>query len=239
VTAQPPDLFAEILESRAPRGYGGLFYGAYPGVVRDNQDPDGEGKVKVALPWSPDPESATFEAWARLSAMMAGNNRGTWFIPDVDDEVLVVFLAGNPRWPCVVGSLWNGRDQPPQSMDQQNNKKVIRSRNGVKITIDDQSGQETLTLETPAGQTVTLKDGPGSIELRDSNGNNIKLEASGVTVQASAKITLQAGASIDMTAGIVNINSGMVKCSGVTKTLANLTNATISSLYTPGAGNFL
>ena len=73
-----------------------------------------------------------------------------------------------------------------------NFKKVLRSRNGVKITLDDTDGQEKLILETPGGQKVTLKDGPGAVEIVDSNGNSVKLETSGITITASAKVTVNA-----------------------------------------------
>ena len=69
------------------------------------------------LPWSPDPDSGFYEAWARQATLMAGNDRGTWFIPEVDDELLVVFEAGDPSRPYVIGALWNGRDAPPETMD--------------------------------------------------------------------------------------------------------------------------
>ncbi len=79
-----------------------------------------------------------------IATLFAGNNRGSWFIPDVDDEVLVSFEGGDVRRPFVLGGLWNGRDAPPESMDGggRNFKKVLRSRNGVKVTLDDQDGQE-------------------------------------------------------------------------------------------------
>jgi len=138
------ELTESVLEARVPRGFGGRFYGAYPALVSDIKDPDGQGRVKVSLPWSPDKDGASYEAWARLATMMAGNNRGSWFIPDVNDEVLVIFLGGDPRYPCVLGGLWNGQDSPPQSMDGagKNYVKKIRSRNGVQITLDDTDGQE-------------------------------------------------------------------------------------------------
>ena len=134
---------------------------------------------------------------------MGGNNRGSWFIPDVNDEVLVAFESGDPRRPYVIGGLWNGSDAPPESMDGAGNnyKKVLRSRNGVKITLDDQDGQEKLILETPGGQKVTLKDGPGSVEIVDSNGNSVKLEPSGITVNASANIGLRAAHGADADCG--------------------------------------
>ena len=90
----------QIAGARVPRGYGGRFDAAYPALVSNIKDPDGQGRVKVKLPWSPDGLGSAYEAWARLATMMGGNNRGTWFIPDVNDEVLVVFLGGDPRFPC-------------------------------------------------------------------------------------------------------------------------------------------
>ena len=65
--------------------------------------------------------------------------------------------------------------------------KVLRSRNGVKLTMDDNDGQENFIVETPGGQKVTLKDGPGAVEIVDSNGNSIKLETSGITITARRK----------------------------------------------------
>jgi uncharacterized protein involved in type VI secretion and phage assembly len=169
---------------------------------------------------------------------MGGNNRGSWFVPDTNDEVLIMFEGGDPRRPYVVGGLWNGQDAPPESMDRGGNnyKKVLRSRNGVKITLDDQDGQETFVCETPGGQKVTLKDGPGKVEIVDSNGNSVKLENSGITVTSSAKVTVNAS-TVEISAGMVTVNAGMSKFSGVVKADTVITNSVVSSSYTPGAGN--
>jgi len=227
-----------IDDERAAAGLGGRWYGVYPALVTDIKDPDGQGRVKVTLPWSADSGGARYEAWARLATMMGGNNRGSWFVPDVDDEVLVGFEAGDPRRPFVVGALWNGHDSPPETMDGSGNnyKKVLRSRNGVKITFDDQDGQEKLILETPGGQTVTLKDGPGAIEIVDSNGNSLKLEAAGITVNTSGKATINASL-VAVSAGLVTVDAGMSKFSGVVQADTVIANAVISASYTPGAGN--
>src|SRR5262249_55383889 len=161
----------EETEARVPRGYGGRWYGAYPAIVKDNVDPDGQGRVKVEFPWSPDNGSGACQLWARLATMMAGNNRGTRFIPDPKDEGLVIFIGGDPAHPCVVGALWNGSDSPPDSMDSagKNERKVIRSRNGVKVTLDDKDGQEKFLVETPGGQKLSLKDGPAAVEIEDAS----------------------------------------------------------------------
>jgi uncharacterized protein involved in type VI secretion and phage assembly len=210
--------------------------GVYSAVVTDNMDPDNLGRIKVQLPQISESDQRGHEAWARLATLMAGQNRGTWFIPDMNDEVLVAFEAGDVRRPYVIGSLWNVANAPPESMDTTNNKKLLRSRNGVKITLDDQSGQESFIVETPGGQKVTLKDGPGSIEIADSNGNSIKLETAGVTVNASAKVTINAS-TVEISSGAVTVNAGISKFSGVVQCDTLISNSVISASYTPGAGN--
>ena len=227
-----------ILDVRLPSGLGGRWYGAFPALVTDINDPEGLGRVKIALPWSPDTAGARYETWARLATFMAGNNRGSWFIPDVDDEVLIVFEGGDPRRPYVIGSLWNGKDKPPESMDGagKNFKKVLRSRNGVKLTMDDTDGREQFILETPGGQKLTLKDGPGAVEVVDSNGNSIKMEASGITITASAKVTINAS-QVAVSAGMVTVDAAMSKFSGVVQCDTMISNSVISASYTPGAGN--
>jgi len=227
-----------IVEARVPIGLGGHWYGVYPALVSDIKDPDNQGRIKITLPWSPDTSSGQYEAWARLATFMAGNNRGSWFIPDVDDEVLVAFEGGDPRRPYVLGSLWNGRDAAPDSMDGAGNnyRKVLRSRNGVKITLDDTDGQEKFIVETPGSQKITLQDGPGSIAVEDSNGNSVKLESSGITITASAKVTVNAS-TMEVSAGMVTVNAGMSKFSGVVQCDTLISNSVVSASYTPGAGN--
>jgi uncharacterized protein involved in type VI secretion and phage assembly len=227
-----------ILDARVPNGLGGRWYGVYPALVSDIKDPDGLGRVKVTLPWAPDTGGARYEAWARVATLMGGRNRGSWFIPDVNDEVLILFEGGDPRRPYVVGGLWNGSDTPPESMDGAGNnyRKVLRSRNGVKITLDDNDGREQCIIETPGGQKLTMKDGPGSVEIMDSNGNTLKLEPSGITVTAAAKVTINAS-TMEISAGMVTVNAGMSKFSGVVQADTVISNSVVSASYTPGAGN--
>jgi uncharacterized protein involved in type VI secretion and phage assembly len=208
------------------------FYGVFPALVMDNVDPNNLGRVKVRFPWM----STSDEPWARMATLMAGKNQGTWFIPDAGVEVLVAFEAGDVRRPYIIGSMWNATSSPPETIDKDNNKKLLRSRNGVKIILDDQSGQERFIIETPAGQKVTLKDGPGAIEIKDSNGNSVRLESSGITVTASAKVTINAS-SVEISSGMVTVNSGMSKFSGVVQCDTLLSNSVISANYSPGVGN--
>jgi uncharacterized protein involved in type VI secretion and phage assembly len=227
-----------MIDARVPTGLGGRWYGVYPALVSDIKDPDGRGRVKITLPWSPDTKGEHYEAWARIATLMGGNKRGSWFIPDVNEEVLITFEGGDPRHPYVIGGLWNGKDDPPASMDGGGNnyRKVLCSRNGVRITLDDTDGQETLLLETPGGQKITLKDGPGAVEVIDSNGNSIKLGTSGVTVTASAKVTITASTA-EISASMLTVNAGMSKFSGIVQADTVMTNSVVSASYTPGAGN--
>lgn len=227
-----------IDDARLPLGYGGRMYGVYPALVADIVDPDGLGRVLVRLPWSPDPGGSVYEAWARMATLFAGPDRGSWFLPDVDDEVLVAFEGGDPRRPFVVGGLWNGRDTPPETMDGagDNDRKVLCSRSGVKITLDDAGGAERLVLETPGGQRITLGDAGSSIVLEDASGNTVTLDAQGVTVDTPAKFSVSAS-TVEIAAGSVTVNAGMSTFSGVAKADTVITNAVVSSSYTPGAGN--
>jgi hypothetical protein len=119
----------------------------------------------------------------------------------------------------------------------QNHVKKLRSRNGVQVTLDDTDGQEKMVLETPGGQRVTLKDGPGAVEIVDSNGNSVKLEPSGITITASARVSITAGANVEVSASMVKVSAGISQFSGVVQCDTLITNSVVSASYTPGAGN--
>jgi len=231
-------LLDDYQDVRLPRGLGGIFYGVYPAIVTGIKDDAGQGRIRVKLPWSPDGKNNGYETWARVATLMAGNNRGSWIMPDKNDEVLVAFAGGNPAAPFVIGMLWNGQDQPPQSMDgaESNDIKKIRSRNGVAITLDDKQGQEQFIVETPGGQTITLKDGPGSIEIKDQNGNTVTLDTSGVSVQTGSTVQVQAS-SVTITAGDVTVNAGTSTFSGTVIATTLVATSVVGTTYTPGAGN--
>ncbi len=223
----------QLLEIPAP----GLFHGAQLAIVEDLNDPDNRARVKVRLLGSDGVADHDGPIWARVACPFAGDNRGTFFIPDVGDEVLVSFVQGDPRFPIVLGGLWNGSAQSPASISGgKNYLKVIRSKNGVKLTLDDHDGQEKFIVETPGGQKVTLSDGPGSLALEDSNGNSIKLEAAGITITASAKVTVNAP-QVAVSAGMVQVDAGMSKFSGVVQCDTLIATTVVASTYTPGAGN--
>jgi uncharacterized protein involved in type VI secretion and phage assembly len=215
----------------------GLFHGAHLAEVVDLDDPESLARVQVRLLSFDGVDDHDGPVWARVALPFAGDNRGTFFIPDVGDEVLVTFVNGDPRFPIVIGGLWNGSASPPESIQGGRNiRKVIRSKNGVKLTLEDEDGREKFIAETPGGQKVTLEDGPGSIAIEDSNGNSIKLETAGITITASAKVTINAS-QVAVSAGMVTVDAGMSRFSGVVQCDTMISNTVISATYTPGAGN--
>ena len=203
--------------------------GVYTASVLDNRDREDLARVLVRVPGVADTG-----IWARVATMMAGRNRGTMFIPDVGDEVLVAFERGDLRLPYVIGALWNGKDKPPVSSADAATTKMIRSRSGVTFRIDDKDA--SLVIETPGGQRVTLDDSPGSVRIKDANGNSVTLATSGITINASAKITLNAS-TVEVSAGMITVDAGMSKFSGVVQCDTIIANSVVGSSYTPGAGN--
>lgn len=214
-----------------------LFHGVLPAIVVDNVDPLAQGRVKVRLN-AVFPPRHPGELWVRVATLMAGDRSGSWFMPDIDDEVLVACDAYDSNLGYVVGALWSDAHRPPETMQAGNYKKVLRSRNGVEVALNDQDGQESFVIKTPGGQKVMLRDGPGSVEISDSNGNTLRLETSGITVTSSATVHVQAS-TVKISCGMLTVDSGMSKFFGVVQCDTMISNNVVSASYTPGAGNVL
>ena len=204
------DLGATHDLARAPGA--AAWPGVYPALVVDNKDPDNLGRVMVSLPWAPDLGVEPYAAWARLATLMAGNKRGTLFIPEVNDEVLVAFQGGDPGRPIVIGALWNGRNQPPPAMDRsgRNNLKSIITRNGVTLEFSDDTGVEALSLRTPGGNKLVLKDGPGVVTITDSNGNVVRLDSDGIALLSSKNVRID-GVEVTINATKYKLNTTKVE----------------------------
>lgn len=219
---------------RRPEGW---LYGTHLARVVSIDDPDSRNRVQVRLVACDDAEEQDAPLWARVVCAFAGADRGAFFIPDVDDEVLVTFHNGDPSYPLVIGGLWNGSAEPPADIGSEGNRyKRIRSKNGVTVTLDDQSGQEQFVAETPGGQRITLRDGDSGVLIEDSNGNSIELASAGVTVTAAAKVKVEAS-QVEVSAGMVDVKSAFSKFSGVVQCQTLIATSVVSSSYTPGAGN--
>lgn len=215
----------------------GKIYGVVIGIVTNNKDPENNGRVKVRFPWLSDTEESW---WARIATLMAGPKRGSYFLPEVDDEVLVAFDHGDVRFPYVLGALWNGKDNSPENNgDGENNIRAIHSRSGHIITLDDKQGSENVEVKTSSGHVFRLDDKSGGekIELIDKTGSNkitikstdnsiaiecmgklsIKAQSieiqsmTGISAQAQTQMSLQASVKVDVNGGaMVKIQGGLV-----------------------------
>jgi uncharacterized protein involved in type VI secretion and phage assembly len=204
-------------------------------MVVDNHDPKRPGGIKVRLAMlAADAEGG--EVWARLAVPMAGANRGTFFLPEVDDEVLVAFEAGDVRRPYIVGALWNGQDTPPIVSSEDNNTRAIVSRSGIRIILDDDAAGARLILETPGGRTVVLDDAEQQLDISDNLGNEIRLDTDGITIKSSANVTVQAS-TVKIETSALEVNTAIASFSGTVKCDTMIANSVVATSYTPGAGN--
>ena len=190
------------------------------GIVTNNQDPERVGRVKIKFPWLTDSDESY---WAKVATLMAGKDRGAFFLPEVGDEVLVAFDHGDINYPYVIGALWNGVDTPPETnADGKNNIRKIKSRSGHEIIFDDNDEQkkEKIVIHTKAGHTIILDDSAGEekIEIKDKTGNNsimIDSVQNAITISSQMKLSIKAqdieiesGGMMSIKAQIMKIESG-------------------------------
>jgi uncharacterized protein involved in type VI secretion and phage assembly len=181
------------------------LFGLVVGVVTNNQDPDGLGRVKVRFPWLSDDEESH---WARIAVPMGGKERGTYFLPEVDDEVLVAFEHGNPSFPYVLGTLWNGKDAPPTTNDDgKNNLRLIKSRSGHVIKLNDEDGKETVEIVDKNGNSIVIDTSKDTLTITTNKDialaagqGTIKLQAQKIELKSSADTKIEAGAGMDVKA---------------------------------------
>jgi uncharacterized protein involved in type VI secretion and phage assembly len=187
-----------------PPGADGRFYGVVIGIVTDNKDPGGLGRVKASLPWMADDAETD---WARVVTPMAGGKRGIYFLPEVNDEVLVAFEHGDPAAPYVLGSLWNGKDEPPESnANGKNDIRVIRTRSGNVIRLSDAKGDEKIEIiDAAAKNTIVISTKDNSIAItaasdvtiRSGNGK-LTLSGKGVEITSTAAVKIEGSQGMDL-----------------------------------------
>ena len=180
------------LDAFIPQNQDNRFYGVTIGVVTNNKDPDKLGRIRVRFPWLSDREES---AWARLLSPMAGNDRGFYCLPEIDDEVLVAFEHGQVEFPYILGALWNGKDKPPgHNDDGKNNQRLIKSRSGHVIILDDTEGEEKIIIRDKTAKNEIVIDSKTNAmtikveqNLNIETKGNISLKSSGGDVAIECK----------------------------------------------------
>jgi uncharacterized protein involved in type VI secretion and phage assembly len=158
--------------------------GVVVGLVTSVEDPEQQGRIKVHFPWLDEGHETD---WIRIATLMAGNNRGSFFMPEVGDEVLVAFEHGDARFPYVIGFLWNGQDAPPGSHVRD---RIFKSKNGHQIRFLD---------STPGSGDQ------GGIVVEDAHHNRITLTNGQIKVQALGVLVLEGASVIINVAGVPRV----------------------------------
>ncbi|NVB81601.1 MAG: phage tail protein [Kofleriaceae bacterium] len=183
----------------------GRCYEPLIAVVTDNKDPQKLGRVKVKYPVLSEQDTSY---WAPIIMLGAGKNRGWFFIPEKDDEVLVLFEHGDINRPLVVGGIWNGKDKPADTNPGGNPRRVIRSRQNSKVTFDDEN--EKLIIEDGAQKgriTFDAKANKIIIEALDgdvcfqSPADDMTIVAKSIEMKATTNLEIHAGDAMQWGAG--------------------------------------
>ncbi|NJR63079.1 MAG: type VI secretion system tip protein VgrG [Cyanobacteria bacterium CRU_2_1] len=199
---------ADIVEKPAAGllpGVNGLQIGI---VVQLQEDPNREDRILVNLPIVDAQAEGT---WARIATLDAGTNRGSFFRPEIGDEVVLGFLNDDPRDPIVLGMLHSSRKPAPLVASDQNHQKGFFTRSGIKLSFDDD--KKIILLETPGGNQLTLSEQDQGIILKDQNNNTVTLNDRGIalnspkdiTLEATGKLTLKANQNISIEG--LNVNA--------------------------------
>ncbi len=240
VTGRRTNSLTGLLEAGNERAfYGNRFNGVVPAMVTNFSDPENLGRIKVQYPWLLDKDSQPIESdWVRIAAPAAGKNRGFYYIPEVDDEVLIAFEHGDPNRPYMIGTLWNKKDPPPKPTSQVNDgsritERIIKSRSGHIIVLNDTSGQEQILIRDKSERNeIVIDTKTNSISItaqQDINidaGGNVNIKAKGMVniestmdtkIKAGANYSMQATAKAEMKGAIMNLESqGPLTAKGLT-----------------------
>lgn len=165
-------------------------------VLQLQNDPDGEDRILVKIPVI---DNTSNGSWVRVACLDAGSDRGSFFRPEIDDEVIVGFINDDPRHGVMLGMLNSSAKKAPLSAKDVNDEKGFFTRSAMRIHINDNT--KTITIDTPAGNSIQLDEQGAKIEIVDQNSNKISMSSSGISIESSQSITLKAGMNLSLSAG--------------------------------------
>jgi uncharacterized protein involved in type VI secretion and phage assembly len=162
-------------------------------VTQLESDPDGESRIKVRMPIISSSEDGI---WARRSTLDAGKERGSFFLPEIGDEVIVGFINDDPRDAVVLGMIHSSGLAAPLTASDSNPQKGFVTRSKMKMIFDDE--KKSFTLETPAGKKIIVDEDAGVIKMMDENQNSLVMDSNGITIQSNVKIEIKATQDLKM-----------------------------------------
>lgn len=181
-------------------GITGLHIGI---VTRLDEDSSQQFRIQVRIPAMGDESN---RVWARLAQLSASGNFGAFYLPEIDDEVVLGFLNDDPAHPVVLGSLYSSQHPPPHDVTADNNVKGFLSREQLRLEYDEE--KKSILIETPAGNRVVLDEDERNIRVDDQNGNTITLNNNGIAIDSPKDVEIRAGGRIDIeAAGPVSVKS--------------------------------
>src|SRR6266567_1171123 len=204
-----PRWFVEEQSDIESRPAGGLLpsvHGLQIGKVKKiHEDPDGQNRILVDVPMI---KPSGDGVWARIGSGYATKNAGIFFMPEINDEVILSFVNNDPSFPVILASLYSSQQTAPFTPDEKNTNKAIVTNAQLKITMDDD--KKIIQIRTPGGHIVTLSDDKQSITIVDSNSNKMEMSSSGISLTSATDIKLKATGEIKMEAQTnVGIKAGM------------------------------
>lgn len=200
-------------------------FGLVRAIVTDNKDPDQLGRVRVRFHWLAGNSANKQSAWARVARNISHNQSGDWFLPDVNDEVLVGFEFNQAENPIVIASVFSESNKPPKAESDgdfnsngENNLRFIRTKSGHLLCFDDLKGKESIRLEDKANNQFKIDTSKNEISLQDANGNQIKtspegthikdksgneisMKSSGISIQAASTVSIDGASTVELGKG--------------------------------------
>jgi uncharacterized protein involved in type VI secretion and phage assembly len=167
------------------------------GVVRALDDQH-RGQVQIEFPTEAGQQTVPVRDWARVATLMAGADRGSWFMPEVGDEVLVAFANDDAEDPYVIGALWS---EPPGTVasppkNTAFSQRRLKSKRGHTVTLDDGDGRK-VELRSEGGHTVVLDDANDEVVVRSKAGHSVKLDTDGIELKVGGRRIAISASSIE------------------------------------------
>ena len=199
-----PEWFTEAHQVNGPQAAGLIpgVRGLQTGIVKKiDSDPDNEFRVQVELPVL---GAEGKYMWARLSTFYASNEFGAFFMPEINDEVILGFMNDDPRFPVILGSVYSSSLPAPETPNENNTIKTLITQSKLQLKFDDEN--KVITVLTPGGNTMVFSDQDEGITITDQNSNKIEMNSSGITIDSQSDLTLKAANSVSISGTSVSVD---------------------------------